>query len=139
VDDGEEVGCRLLVASRDGAKALEAMEEALDHVPQPEELPVDTVLGVRWVRRDDGLHAPLFDSLADLARVVAGVSDEGAALGVLKELQRFSRFVRLPRSQRDVERLAFRVRDRVDFGRKASSRTAQSIASAPPFPPEASW
>jgi hypothetical protein len=38
-----------------------------------------------------------------------------------------------------VDGLAFRGRDGVDLGRKASSRTAQSIASDPPFPPEASW
>lgn len=32
-----------------------------------------------------------------------------------------------------------RRRDRVDLGRNASSRTAQMIASGPPFPPAAPW
>ena len=45
----------------------------------------------------------------------------------------------MPLGQRDVDRPALRRRDRVDLGRKASSRTAQMIASDPPFPPAASW
>ena len=49
------------------------------------------------------------------------------------------RFVLLAGGQLDVERLALYVDDRMDFGRKTSSRAAQSIGLEPPFPPAASW
>jgi hypothetical protein len=38
-----------------------------------------------------------------------------------------------------VDRPTLRVDEDVEFGRKTSSRTAQSIALDPPLPPEASW
>jgi hypothetical protein len=51
----------------------------------------------------------------------------------------FGRVVVLAGREDNVQGLAFGRRDGVDFGRKASSRAAQSIASDPPFPPAASW
>lgn len=58
---------------------------------------------------------------------------------MLDELLGLQRFVPVPLGERDVEGLPFRRGDRVDLGRNASSRTAQMIASDPPFPPAASW
>jgi hypothetical protein len=58
---------------------------------------------------------------------------------VRKQLFSGDHLVTLARRQRDVDRPRFRIDDGVELGRKASSRAAQSIASDPPFPPDASW
>jgi hypothetical protein len=58
---------------------------------------------------------------------------------VLDQMFRFGRVVLLARREDDVKRFAFACRDRMDLGGKTSSRTAQMIASDPPFPPAASW
>lgn len=140
VDEGEEVGGGFLVASGNSTEAFEAMKEAFDHVSKRIQALVGATSNLaRWMRWNDGLQASRFRGFADFGRVVAGVSDAGFALRVRKKVECFSHFVSLTCGQRDVERLAFGRCDRVDFGRKTSSRTAQSIASDPPFPPAASW
>jgi hypothetical protein len=58
---------------------------------------------------------------------------------VLDQVLRFRRVVLLAGREDDVKRLPFAGGDRVELGRKTSSRAAQSIASDPPFPPAASW
>jgi len=117
------------------------MEEAFNHSSHPVEASVlaPTVVLPRRVHRDDSLHASGFDCSNDAVGVVAGVGDERFAGRMLNQMLGFRRVVLLPRCQDDVERLAFGSRDRVDFGRKTSSRTAQSVALDPPFPPAASW
>jgi hypothetical protein len=88
---------------------------------------------------DDGLHAVCADGVVDALAGVARVGDGSPAPSMLQELLGLGGFVAMPLGQRDEERLPFRRRDRVNLGRKASSRTAQMIASDPPFPPAASW
>jgi hypothetical protein len=58
---------------------------------------------------------------------------------VLDQVLRFCRVVLLAGREDDVKRLPFGGCNRVELGRKTSSRAAQSIASDPPFPPAASW
>jgi len=70
--------------------------------------------------------------------VVASVANERAATSVREQLIRRYHLVPLARCQGDVDRSPSCVDDGVELGRKASSRAAQSIASDPPFPPEAS-
>lgn len=142
MDDGKEVGGRLLITGGDCSKAFEAMKEALDSIANPIEPLVGAALNrTRRVRGNDRLHSHRPGSLADFGRVVARIGDASFAVCVGKKVRSFGDLVGLPWSQRDVERLGFLGggRDCVDFGRKTSSRTAQSIASDPPFPPAASW
>jgi len=86
-----------------------------------------------------GLHAQLPDRADDRIGIVPGICDESLAGRVLDQILRFGRVVLLAGREDDVERLALTGGDRVELGRKTSSRAAQSIASDPPFPPAASW
>lgn len=131
---------RLVEARRDSTESLEAVEEELDEVALGVELSIlrDCARSFR-LGADDGLDAASFELGAKLVGVVPGVSDESTASCVVEELGRCDQFVALAGRQRDVERPTFRVDDRVDFGRKTSSRASQSIALDPPFPPDASW
>lgn len=141
MDGGQEVGGCFLVATGDGAKAFDVMEEALD-------ISAETIEGTRlapavvlprWIHRDHGFHASLVDCCHDGVRVVPCVRDESLPGRVRDQVLRFRDVVLLPRRDDDVKGLSFGRRDRVDLGGKTSSRTAQMIASDPPFPPEASW
>ena len=79
-----------------------------------------------------------FDLGSEVIGVVAGVTDERVALRVIEQLEGRNHFVALSRRQRDVERPRFRVDDRVDLGRKTSTRVSNSVALDPPLPPDAS-
>jgi len=84
---------------------------------------------------------PLAERVTDaIGKIISGtVSDEHLAVRVGQELVGRDHFVALARRERDVERAALGVDDGVELCRKASSRAAQSVASDPPFPPDASW
>lgn len=141
MDHGEEVGSCLFIAGRDRAESFESVEEALYLSAQLVELsgasaPVELA---SWVHRDDGLHPATSHRFDDMISVVAGVGDYRFAGRVLDEVLSFGHVVLLSRRERDFEGLPFGRRNCVNLGRKASSRTAQTIASDPPFPPAASW
>jgi len=141
VDGRQEIGGRLLVAAGDGSKAFDVMEEALDVSAEAIEgagLATPVVLA-RGIHRDDGLHTSLADCTDDRVGVVSRICDESLAARVLDQVLRFRRVVLLAGREDDVERLPLAGSDRVELGRKTSSRAAQSIASDPPFPPAASW
>ena len=128
-----------LTFRRDGSKAFEVVEEDFDEVALAIELSseprFDVALGLRV---NDGLHSPIADGLKKAIRVVSGVTDERFASGVFEQLIGCHHFVPLPRRERDVDGPPLRVDDGVEFGRKTSSRAAQSISFDPPFPPDAS-
>ena len=65
-----------------------------------------------------------------MASIVAGVGDTGLAGGLRDESVSDGGFVLLARRQLDVERTTLEVYDRVELGRKTSTRASQSIASA---------
>lgn len=141
MDGRQKIGGRLLVAAGDGSKAFDVMEEALDvsaKAIQGTRLATAVVLSC-GIHRDDGLHPPPPDRCDDRVGIVPRICDEGLAGRVLDQVLRFRRVVLLAGREDDVERLPLTCGDRVEFGRKTSSRTAQSIASDPPFPPAASW
>jgi hypothetical protein len=141
VDGRQKIGGRLLVAAGDGSKPFDVMEEALDIPAKAIEgarLATAVVLS-RGIHRDDRLHAPLPDGADDRIGVVPRICDESLAGRVLDQVFRFRRVVLLAGRKDDVERLPLTGGDRVELGRKTSSRAAQSIASDPPFPPAASW
>ncbi len=141
MDGRQEVGGRLLVATSDGAKAFDVMEEALDVATESVEAarlatPVVLSLGIH---RDDWLHASLADHCDDGIRVVPCVRDQSLAGRVSDQVLRLRDVVLLARREDDVKGPSFGRRNRVNLGGKTSSRTAQMIASDPPFPPAASW
>jgi hypothetical protein len=140
VDGCEEADCGFVIASCDGTEAFERMEPAFNLVAQAVELAVQAPSPrMQGVLRDDGLHTASSDGVVDGLPRVARVGDAGPAPGMLHQFFGLGGLVPMSLGQRDVDRLAFRRGDRVDLGRKASSRTAQMIASDPPFPPAASW
>lgn len=141
MDDRQEVCGRLLKARGDRPESFEPVEEAFDLDAQPIQLRVltATVVLAAGVHRDDRLHLSRSDRVHDAVRVVACIRDEGLSSRVLDQMLRFRRVVPLACGEGDLDWLAARRRDSVDFRRKASSRTAQTIASDPPFPPAASW
>jgi hypothetical protein len=141
MDGRQEIGGRLLVAAGDGSEAFDVMEEAFD-------ISTKTIEGARLapavvfsggIHRDDGLHAPPPDRADDRIGVVPRICDESFAGRVLDQVLRFRRVVLLAGREDDVKRFPLAGGDRVELGRKTSSRAAQSIASDPPFPPAASW
>jgi hypothetical protein len=141
VDGRQEIGGRLLVATGDGSKAFDVMEEALNVSAKAVEgtrLATPVVLA-RWVHGNGGLHATSANGADDRIGIVRGVGNESFSGRVVDQPFGFRRVVLLARREDDVKRFAFGRRDRVDLGGKTSSRTAQSIASDPPFPPDASW
>jgi len=92
----------------------------------------------RGVIADHDLHS-LVSCCADKpVGVVARIGDQRSALGVSEKLLDSSHFMALPSSQRDVERPRLDVDERVELGRKTSSRASQSVVFDPPLPPEAS-
>jgi hypothetical protein len=141
VDDSEEVGPSLFVAGSDCSEAFEPMKETLNLIAKAVQRAIlsPPVVLARRVHRDDRVHSSRLRGEDDAVCVVAGVSNEGLARCVLNEVLRLGCVVLVSGRQRDLKRLSFRRRDGVDFRRKASSRTAQTIASDPPFPPAASW
>ncbi len=141
MDGRQKVGGRLLVAASDGPEAFDVMEEAFNvsaEAIQSARLATAVVLS-RGIHRDDGLQASLPGCANDRVGIVPGICDESLAGRVLDQVLRFGRVVLLAGREDDVKRLAFAGGDRVELGRKTSSRAAQSIASDPPFPPAASW
>lgn len=141
MDGRQEVGSRLLVATGDGTEAFDVMEEALNIAAEPIESArfATSVVFSRGIHRDDGLHPSPMDSCDDGIGVVPRIRYQSLAGGVSDQLLRFRRVVLLAGREDDMEGLALRRGDRVDLGGKTSSRTAQMIASDPPFPPAASW
>jgi hypothetical protein len=141
VDGRQEIGGRLLVTAGDGSEAFDVMEEAL-HISakaiEGARLAAAVVLS-RGIHRDNGLHAPPPDRADDCVGVVPRICDESFSGRVLDQVLCFRRVVLLAGREDDVKRLPFAGGDRVELGRKTSSRAAQSIASDPPFPPAASW
>ena len=116
------------------------MEEAFDSIAHSVEAPIFGPFAAPGrVGGDNRLEPPLSNSSDECVRVVAGIGDVSGTLNMLEKLLGFGRFVPVARGQRDVERPTFRRSDRVELGRKTSSRTANIISSDPPFPPEASW
>lgn len=117
------------------------MEEALDIPAQTMEdsgFAAPVVLS-RRIHRNDRLHVPAVDRIDNAIGIVSGICNQSLTGRVRDQVLCLRRVVLLAGGEDDVKRLAFGGRDRVNFGRKTSSRTAQSIASDPPFPPAASW
>ena len=90
-------------------------------------------------RGNHGPHVPRSDFSDERIGVVARVAEERCALSIVEQLHGCGHFVALAGRERDVERPALAVGDRVDLGGEAASTTTQTVEFGPPFPPAASW
>ena len=116
MEHGQEAPSCLVVARRDGAEALQVMEEAFDSITQAVEPPVrrSTPLAAGMMG-NDGCHAELADTVAHPIGVVAGIANQSLAFGVNQHLLGNGSFVLLPGSDLEVKRLTARRRDGVNF------------------------
>jgi hypothetical protein len=122
VDECEIVATGLLESGGETTAALDPMKEALDAVPNRVELlVVATDGGACRVRRNDRLHAPGLDGLADLLRVVSRIADKGTALGLLDQRIGNRALMLLAWRQLDVKRPSSGVDDRVDLRRESTT------------------
>jgi hypothetical protein len=127
MDDGQVVAGGLLVAGSDAPKGLERVEADLDEIAVAIELLVVAAnLRPGRVRGNDVLAAAVVDGLPNMPGVVARIGDARTPLGLLKERMRHGRLVLLPRRQLDVQRQAFQVDDRVDFGRSTQKQARRA-------------
>ena len=129
LDESEVVSRRLLIPGRDRSEPLQVVKEDFDQVALAVERAVEWACPFALrLRVDDRLHSAFLDRRAEVVRVVAGVTEEGVPAGMREELVRHDHLVALAGSQRDVDRPRPRVDERVELGRKTSSRAAQSVA-----------
>lgn len=139
LDQGKVVLGGFLVARGDGAKALEPEEEDLHDVASAIECSVEAMLLLSLrLRVDYWLDISCSDLPQECVRVVAGVANEGIASSEVEQLECLDHLVSLAWGERDIDRAALGVDDRVELGRESSTTSTDSITLDPPFPPDAS-
>lgn len=112
----EIVGRGLLEACRQGAEALQLVEEDFDQVALGVGLLVQTWLSLaRGIRTNDRLHAAASNLVTNRVGIVAGVGDYRLTLRMLDEVFGDRGLVLLPGRDLDVERAPERVDDRVEL------------------------
>lgn len=122
MDQAEKAARGLVVAGGDGSKALQVVEESFDEVALGEErAPLRQLSASFRLRRDHRKHLVLTDVGAEVVRVVARVADECPATRVGEQLSSRNQLMALPLRERDVERAALGVDDRVDLRGEATT------------------
>jgi hypothetical protein len=141
VNRREKISRRFFIATRQRTEAFDVVKETFDLVTKPvkDAVFLSPIVLSSWVHRDHRSHSACMNLVDDAVSIITSVGDERLAGSVFNELLCFSRVVLLAGRQRDVERFSLGRRNRVELGRKTSSRAAQSIAFDPPFAPAASW
>jgi hypothetical protein len=110
---------------------LQGIEEALDKIALAieGEVGLSRVLAVGFWRNDGG--DPAFLELLDEGiAVVSLVADEGVRLDLVEQGRGLSDVGRLPRRERQRDRVAECIDDGVDFRRQAAARTADGLVLA---------
>lgn len=135
MDHGEEVGGELVIASSDAAKVLQLREVPLDQIALAVELlaevglPAPVTLG-----RNVGRGTAALYQLADAVSIISLVSQyDGARAETVEQCISDLSVMRLSGGQREPDWEAFRIDDRVDFGRKPASGAAETMISIPFF------
>jgi len=110
---------------------LQGVEEALDEIS----LAVEGEVGLSWVLavgfwRNDGRDPAFLELLDEGIRVIPLVADEGARLDLVEKRRGLSDIGRLPRRQRQRDRVAECIDDGVDLRRQAAARTADGLVLA---------
>ena len=127
----------LVEAGGDGAKVLDAIEEALDAVAQPVQALMECGRMLAVVERADvGVCALGFDPIPQGIAIIAAIGEQyrlrrQAGKHVLAALA----VVRLALGQLDEDRQAVRIDERVDLGREPAAGTSHATAATAFFSP----
>lgn len=138
VNEAEEAFRRLVVAGRDTPGVLELGEAAFDQIPQAIQRAIDTnPLLAGLAHRYHGQDVAHLHASSDLVCIVAAIREQHARAGqIIRQIE-----------AEIVRRLAWRdlcphgkpvcIDEEVDLGRKATSRTAETLLWSPPLAPAA--
>jgi len=136
----EVIAGRLVVPGGDGAEAFDVVKEAFDAIADSVQRTIETAAAAFAVRfaADHDFHSTMTNASSKPIRVVAAVANQCATLCIVQQFVGLGHLVPVAGGQRDVERPAFRVDDRMDFRGESTSRTTQCVSVDPPFSPAAS-
>jgi hypothetical protein len=140
VDEAEECFGELVVAGGNAAGILETIEASFNVIAQRIDGLVNRDLHAPILfRRNDRDATAAFDIGANDISIVPAISQQHLGIGRVFIHQRLAALdgMRFARSDRGVDREAFRVRATMDFCREPAARTAKSVSLNPPFPPAA--
>jgi hypothetical protein len=128
LDSGEEISGEFVVASGDGAKVLEFIEEAFDQITFAIEcevaVPRDLAIGL-W-RNHRGDLAPV-ESIDQQIGVVRLVTDQGLRIDAVDQRLRASPIVGLPGREHQLDGVAKGIDERVDFGRQSATGSTDRL------------
>ena len=131
-----ERGEGFFAAQGDAAKALEAVEEALDEVALLVERPVERRASrARRVPLDLGRGAKIVGGeAAQSISVIAGIGDDVAhAMKPREQAPRLRAVAPVPRCDLEPDRQAERIDRSVDLGGQPAARAADRVSLKPPF------
>lgn len=140
-DGGEEVPGQLVETGCDASEVLQLVEEAFDQIALTVEFGGDWALDHPGpLRRDMRSAADGSDQVEYGSGVIAAIGDEIAIWSeALDELGNGSMVGGVAGRQRDSQRQALAVDDRIDLGTQSSTRAAEGVIRAPFLPPAACW
>ena len=140
VNEAEEAFRRLVVASRDTPGVLELVEATFDQIPQAIQRAIDTnPLLAGLAHRYHGQDVARLHAFSDLVCIVAAIREQHARAGqIIRHHQIEAEIVRrLARCDLCPHGKPVCVDEKVDLGRKATSRTAETLSWSPPLAPAA--
>ena len=89
-----------------------------------------------WVIGNDRERSSHEDAVAEVSSVIALISQEdGARRGGREQLRRHGDVGDIAGTEREDQRSAYTVANRVDLGRATTSRAADGLRRRPPLPP----
>jgi hypothetical protein len=129
LDEGEIVGRGFVIARRDTPTLLDLVEEALDQVTGA----IKVATEANWIRpvslrRNVRPRAVLADKCSDPIGVKSTISEQhGSRFQARQQAHDKTVVVRLASGQRDTNRQATGIDDRVNLGRQPASRPAHQL------------
>ena len=125
---GEKISGKFVVACGDGAKMLEFVEEAFDEIAFAVEREVAAARGFAiglW--RNHGGDLPLVEGGDQSVGIVSLVAEEGLGVGAFEQRFGTSQIVSLPWREHQIDGIAQRVDEGVDFGRQSAAGSADRL------------
>jgi hypothetical protein len=128
VDTGEKISGKFVVACGDCAKVFEFVEEALDEVA----FSVKREVSLSWrepVRfgRNDRRDSTLLEGGDQGVGVIGLVGEKGFRVDLVEERFSLTEVGGLARRERNRNRVAERVGDRMDFGRQSAAGSSDRL------------
>jgi len=128
VDEGEEVACGFVIASRDASTLLEPPEQTLDVIAFAVEFFVVGALNFAVaLGRNDRLAALVADRLQHLVAVVALVGDHLVRRESFQQRPGLSDVVRLAGREQKLHRVAESIAGRVNLRAESAARPAELL------------